>query len=75
MSSEERYRFIRSEMVRRGITNKQISDEANCSREYLFMVLKGARKGYRVRLMVAQKCQLPVEYLFPDTPLEYREAA
>lgn len=60
MSKQERYRFIRSEMVRRGITNKSISDEAEVSREYVFMVLNGDRKGYRVRLLVAQKCQLPV---------------
>lgn len=75
MSSQERYRFIRSEMVRRGITNKSISDEAAVSREYLFMVLKGERKGYRVRLLVAQKCEVPVNYFFPDTPAEYLEAA
>lgn len=75
MSQKERYRFIRSEMVRRGITNKLISDEASVSREYVFMVLNGDRKGYRVRLLVAQKCQLPVQTLWPDTPAQYQEAA
>lgn len=75
MSQKERYRFIRSEMVRRGITNKSIADEADVSREYVFMVLNSDRKGYRVRLLVAQKCQLPVQKLWPDTPAQYREAA
>ena len=75
MSAQERYRFIRSELVRRGITNKSISDEADVSREYVFMVLSGQRKGYRVRLLVAQKCQIPVETFWPDTPIQYREAA
>jgi lambda repressor-like predicted transcriptional regulator len=75
MSQKERYRFIRSEMVRRGITNKLIADEAEVSREYVFMVLNSERKGYRVRLIVAKKCDLPVQTLWPDTPSQYREAA
>ena len=75
MSAQERYRFIRSEMVRRGITNKAIADAAAVSREYVFMVLSGKSKGYRIRLLVAQKCQLPVQDLWPDTPQQYREAA
>lgn len=75
MSQKERYRYIRSEMVRRGITNKLIADEASVSREYVFMVLNSDRKGYRVRLLVAQKCQLPVQTLWPDTPSQYLEAA
>ncbi len=45
MSAQERYRLIRSEMVLRGITNKSIADEAGVSREYVFMVLSGQRKG------------------------------
>lgn len=75
MSAEERYRFIRSKMILNGITNKAIADAAAVSREYVFMVLRGDRKGYRVRLLVAQKCQLPVQALFPDTPVQYLEAA
>lgn len=75
MSAKERYRLIRSEMVRRGITNKEIADAGSVSREYVFMVLSGQRKGYRVRLLVAQKCELPVQDLWPDTPPQYREAA
>lgn len=75
MSSQERYRYIRSEMVRRGITNKSIADEAEVSREYVFMVLSGQRKGYRIRLIVAEKCQIPVQTFFPDTPPQYLEAA
>lgn len=75
MSAQERYRYIRSVMVRNGITNKLISDEASVSREYVFMVLSGQRKGYRVRLLVAEKCAVPVLQLFPDTPPQYLEAA
>lgn len=75
MSAQERYRFIRSVMVRKGVTNKSISDAAEVSREYVFMVLAGQRKGYRVRLLVAQKCEVPVLQLFPDTPPQYLEAA
>lgn len=75
MSAEERYRFIRSKMILKGVTNKAIADAAEVSREYVFMVLKGDRKGYRVRLLVADKCQIPVQALFPDTPEQYRRAA
>jgi hypothetical protein len=75
MSAQERYRFIRSEMVRRGITNKLIADAAEVSRERVFHVMKGQSKGYRIRLILAQKCQVPVEYFFPDTPSQYLEAA
>ena len=75
MSAQERYRFIRSKMILQGVTNKAIADAAAVSREYVFMVLKGERKGYRVRLLVAEKCHLPVQSLFPDTPDQYRRAA
>lgn len=75
MSSKERYRMIRSVMVGKGLTNKAIAEEAECSREYLFMVLKGDRKGYRVRQLVAQKCEVPVQMFWPDTPSQYLEAA
>jgi lambda repressor-like predicted transcriptional regulator len=75
MSAKERYRFIRSEMVRRGITNADISRAAEVSREYVFMVMSSQCKGYRVRQILSAKCGVPVEYLWPDTPVEYRRAA
>lgn len=75
MTQQERYRYIRSELVRRGITNESIRKEAGVSREYLFMVLSGQRKGYRIRLIVAEKCGVPVEDLWPDTPDHHRRAA
>jgi len=75
MSAQERYRFIRSEMVRNGITNVAITKEAQVSREYLHMVMSGVRKGYRVRQIVADKCGIPIETFWPDTPPEYRRAA
>jgi len=75
MSARERYRFIRSEMVRRGVTNAAISREAEVSREYLFKVMSSQCKGYRVRQLLAKRCGVPVEYFWPDTPDEYRSAA
>lgn len=75
MSSQERYRFIRSEFVRRGITNKSICEATGVSRERVSKVMRGEAKGYRIRLIIAQKCQLPVEVIWPDTPIQYREAA
>lgn len=75
MSALERYRFIRSEMVRNGITNASVSREAKVSREYLFKVMSSQTKGYRVRLILAKNCGVPVEKFFPDTPIQYRRAA
>ena len=74
-AAQARYRFIRSEMVRRGITNALIASEAGVSRERVFHVMSGQSKGYRIRQIIAQKCQVPVEYFFPDTPDQYRRAA
>jgi lambda repressor-like predicted transcriptional regulator len=75
MSAEERYRFIRSEMVRKGVSNVSISRAAQVSKQRVHDVLKSVRKGYRIRQVVAEKCGLPVEYLWPDTPEEFRHAA
>lgn len=75
MSYEERYRFVRSELVRRGITNESIRKEAGVSVPYLFWVMRGERKGYRVRRIIAARLDVPVEYLWPDTPVEQRRAA
>ena len=75
MSAKERYRLIRSEMVRNGVTNASISREAKCSREYLFKVMSSQCKGYRVRQLVAEKCGVPIEHFWPDTPIEFRRAA
>lgn len=75
MSVEERYRFIRSEMVRNGVSNIAISREAKVSKQRVHDVMKCISKGYRIRLIIAQKCNVPVEYFWPDTPIEYRRAA
>ena len=75
MSAEERYRFIRSEMVRNGISNISIAREADVSKQRVFDVLKSIRKGYRIRLLIAKKCGVPVEYLWPDTPEKHRRVA
>ena len=75
MSAKERYLYIRSVMVRSGVTNAAISREADVSREYVFMVMSSQRKGYRVRQLIAQRCSKPIEDLWPDTPEEYRTAA
>lgn len=75
MCYEERYRFVRSELVRRGITNESVRKEAGVSTPYLYWVMRGERKGYRVRRVIAARCGLPVEFLWPDTPVQHRLAA
>ena len=75
MSSEEFYSFVRSELVRRKITNIALAEAAGVSRQRLDRVLRNQEKGYRIRLVVAQKCDLPVQYFWPDTPTQSLEAA
>lgn len=75
MTIQERYNKIRSLMVERGIKNVDIARQAEISRIYLYKVMKGKEPGYRVRLVIAQACHVPVETIFPDTPPQYRRAA
>ena len=75
MSSEEFYSFVRGELVKRRITNIALAKAAGVSRQRLYRVLSNQEKGYRIREVVAQKCNLPVQYFWPDTPSQYLEAA
>lgn len=75
MTSEEFYSFVRGELVKHRVTNVALAKAAGVSKQRLHRVMSNKEKGYRIRLVVAQKCQLPVQFLWPDTPLEYREAA
>lgn len=75
MSDQDRFRLIRSHMVRNGITYKAICDVAQVSRQRVMDVFKGYAKGYRIRLVVADLCAVPVEDIWPDTPPQYKEAA
>ena len=68
-------RMIRSHMVRAGLTNTQFAKDAGVSLVYLHQVMIGDRTGYRVRRLLAEKVGVPVEFLFPDTPLKHRQAA
>jgi len=75
MTQQERYRYRRSVMVGKGVSNASIARIGKVSREYVFMVLTDQRKGYRIRQIVAAECGVPVETLFPDTPSSQRHAA
>jgi len=75
MSAIERYRFIRSYMVAAGVTNAQIARDEEVRPEYIYYVLKGQRTGYRIRRAIAAAVSQPVEFLWPDTPQQYRKAA
>lgn len=75
MSSEDFYSFVRGVLVSKKITNIALARAAKVSRQRLDRVLRNQEKGYRIRLVVAQQTGLPVEYFWPDTPIEHREAA
>lgn len=75
MTAQERFREVRSHMVRCGITNRQIAAQEGVRENYVYMVLAGERTGYRIRRAIAKAVGLPVEVLWPDTPVEQRRAA
>lgn len=68
MTAKDRFRFVRSHMVRCGVTNRQIADQEGVRENYVYMVLAGERTGYRIRRAIAAAVGLPVEVLWPDTP-------
>jgi lambda repressor-like predicted transcriptional regulator len=75
ITDQERMRNIRAEMVRVGVTNAQIARSAQVVPNYVYFVISGKRKGYRIRRAIAEAVNQPVEQLWPDTPLEQRTAA
>lgn len=75
MTDKERFRHIRAEMVRAGVSNAQIAREEQVSTEYVYYVLAQKRFGYRIRRAIARAVNVPVENLWPDTPPEQRRAA
>lgn len=75
MSAEERYRLIRSVMVRSGVKNIEISKLAGTSKQRVHDVMMSTAKGYRIRRIIAAECGVDVEYLWPDTPFNQRRAA
>jgi len=75
MKSKEQYLNIRAEMVRNGITNRKIAKQEEVRPNYVYMVLAGLRTGYRIRRAIAKAVNIPVEQLWPDTPVEFRNDA
>ena len=74
-TSQDRFREIRAEMVKKGVSNAQIARDEKVSPVFVYYVLSGKRAGYRIRRAIAKAVDLPVEKLWPDTPLEQRRAA
>lgn len=67
--------LIRAVMTANQVTNASIAKQEQVTPEYVSNVVTGERTGYRIRRAIAARCQVPVEYLWPDTPEEYRRAA
>jgi lambda repressor-like predicted transcriptional regulator len=66
MTQKERYRYIRSLMVREGITNAEIAERAKCRREYVYLVMTEQRKGYRIRRVIAEAVGLKENDIWPE---------
>lgn len=75
MSPKERYRYIRQLLVGNDLTNAEIARLASVSRQRVYKVMRGIDPGYRIRCIIAQSVNVPVENIWPDTPEEYRRAA
>lgn len=67
--------LIRAVMTANKVTNASIAKQKKVTPEYVSNVVTGKRTGYRIRMAIAARCHVPVEYLWPDTPEEYRRAA
>lgn len=72
MTTDERYRFIRSCMVAEGVTIAQIARDEKVRIEYVYYVLKCQRTGYRIRRAIAKAVKKSVQVLWPDTPEDQR---
>jgi len=75
MTNTTQYRRIRSLMIEHGVTNVQIAQKERVTDTYVTFVITGRRTGYRIRRAIAKAVHQPVETLWPDTPINYREAA
>jgi hypothetical protein len=75
MTNTSQYRRIRSLMFEHDVTCVKIARQEQVSDTYVTFVVTGRRTGYRIRRAIAAACSVPVEQLWPDTPLEYRQAA
>lgn len=75
MSAKERYRYIRQLYVGKDTTNAEVARLAKVSRQRLYKVMLGIDRGYRIRRIIAEVVDVPVETLFPDTPPSQRKAA
>lgn len=75
MTSTPQYRKIRALMFEHGVTCVGIAEQEKVTGTYVTFVVTGRRTGYRIRRAIAKAVNQPVEALWPDTPLQYREAA
>ncbi len=75
MTTTPQYRRIRALMFEHGVTCVGIAEQERVSDTYVTFVVTGRRTGYRIRRAIAAAVNQPVEALWPDTPLQYREAA
>lgn len=67
--------LIRALMAANKVTNASIAKEEKVTPEYVSYVITGQRTGYRIRRAIARRCNVTVEFIWPDTPIEYRRAA
>lgn len=75
MTIEERQKAIKKGLIDNNKTLTGIARSAGLRREYFHLIINGQRTGYKYRAVIADACGLPFDYLWPDTPQQYRRAA
>lgn len=75
MTTTQQYRNVRAQMMLAGVTNEMIAVKEQVTPIYVTYVVTGRRQGYRIRRAIAAACNQGVADLWPDTPIEQREAA
>lgn len=75
MTTQERKRKIKALLAENGKTLAGVARSVGRRREYLHLIINGSRTGYKYRPVIAAACGVTVDFLWPDTPPQYREAA
>jgi lambda repressor-like predicted transcriptional regulator len=65
---------IRSELVKRDISNASIAQKLNVSRQSVTQIIYGQAKSSRIRQAIAQAIGRPVHEIWPDNG-NHKEAA
>ena len=70
---QKKARYIKSQLVLRGIKVRDIATQAECTPELVRMVISGVRANEKVKLAISEALKKPYEVLWQEKT--YRKAA